>query len=275
MHLNPAIAVEPSAATLPPLGPALQTFAREQLQQAQAHLAREGEARHAGIHQARKCLRRARATLALGRRVLGDRARRLDEELGRLCRGLSRLRDGQALLEVLARLDATAPPELRASLPDVETAARRRRDRLLEEALVRDPEFLARRRRLQALGQRLDRLDWRALDETAVAAAVARSLRRADKAERRARRHPERDTDWHVYRRRLRRLRQQDSLLAEVRPELRPAAIELEEKATVLGEAQDDALLLNQCGRGSPFAPAARVQLRRVARERLQHVRCG
>ena len=255
------------------LGHRLLAFARDQLEQAGAHLARNGEARHAGVHQARKCLRRTRAVLALGRKQLGPRARGLDEDLGRLCRGLSHLRDAQALVEALTRLEANAPEALRAQLPDLIAAARNRRDRILVSALARDPEFAARRSRLHRLRDRLSALTWSGLDDPAVVAAVARSERRAERAGRRAGKHPDSDAHWHDYRRRLRRLRQQDTLLAELQPGLRPHADNLEERATALGEAQDDALLLRHCGKRSPFPAHERARLRRLARERLRQAR--
>jgi CHAD domain-containing protein len=251
------------------LGLELGAFAREQLLQAEQFLDREGDTRHGGIHQARKCIRRVRAVLALGRRALDHRAKRLDEDLGRLCRGLSRLRDAQALLEALSRLESNAPSTVIAVLPDAVSLARQRRDRMLDSELARDPRFAARRLRLLAFRQRLQRLNWQDLDETAVTRALRRSERRAEKAGRESFRHPDRDEDWHVYRRRLRHLRQQDSLLATVRPSLRPAIQGLEERATLLGEAQDDALLIRNCRRHSPFPAAPRALLRQLARDRL------
>ena len=69
------------------------TVLLDQLAGAMAQLAREGEARHDGIHQARKSLRRARAALALARRALGDEGRRIDAALTAACRGMGALRD--------------------------------------------------------------------------------------------------------------------------------------------------------------------------------------
>jgi CHAD domain len=254
-------------------GSRLMAYASEQLQQAQNHLAREGEARHSGIHEARKCIRRTRATLALGIRVFDQRGKRLADDLGRLCRGLSSLRDAQALIEALQRLGSSAPSAVRAILPRAEMAARKRRDQMLERALKRDPEFSSRRRRLLAAQERLLRLEWQAVSEEDVSKAVTRSKRRADKARQQSKQHPDDDKAWHVFRRRLRRLRQQDSLLAELQPNLRGVTKGTEHQARALGESQDDVLLLGQCGRRSPFPPDQRKLLRNIARERLQKTR--
>jgi hypothetical protein len=255
------------------LGPRLMAHASEQLLQARTHLARKGESRHSGIHEARKCIRGARATLALGAHAFDRRAKRIDDALGRLCRGLSPLRDAQALIEVLQRFGDSAPPAVRAILPRAQMAARKRRDWMLERALKRDPQFNSRRQRLLAAQQRLLRLEWQAVSDKDVSKAVTRSKQRADKARRRVERNPDDDNAWHVFRRRLRRLRQQDSLLAELQPDLRSGMKGLQHQARALGESQDDALLLGHCGRRSPFPPDQRKMLRTIARERLQRTR--
>jgi CHAD domain-containing protein len=255
-----------------PLGAGLVSFATAQLQQARTELARRGEAGHEGIHQARRCIRRARAALALGARALGAPAQALDADLGRLCRGLSRLRDAQALIETLHRL-AVRSDAIRALLPAAERLARRRRDDMLERVLAHDPAFRSRRQRLQAAQQRLTRLDWRAVDEAEVAHAIARSRRRVEKAAKRSKRHPDDDDAWHTYRRRLRRLRQQESLLADLVPGWRRSKRRFRDLADALGESQDDALVLRHCGPRSPFPPDLRRHLREVARERLRRAR--
>lgn len=262
----------------PAIGSRLMAFASGQLLQTQTLLAQEGEARHSGIHEARKCIRRTRAALALGARVFDGREERLDDELGRLCRGLSPLRDAQALIEALQRLDDSAPPAVRDILPLAGMAVRKRRDVMLQHALQRDPQFDARRQRLSAAQARLLRLPWQSVSDEDIAKAVMRSKRRAHKARRRVERHPDDDEAWHVFRRRLRRLRQQDTLLAELGPDLRPGgAKHHEHQAQTLGESQDDALLLRHCGGRSPFPADQRKLLRDIARERLQRTRstCG
>ena len=267
--------VKPLAADPPP-GRSLREFALAQLDVAAGQLAREGTARHAGIHQARKSLRRVRATLALARDALGEPGRRLDRELARLCRGLSSLRDAQALVEALQRLAPTAPPALQAQLPQAVELAVARREERLARALDRDPGFARRRARLEASSSRLAGLPWDRVRKGDVAHAVGRSLRRLSRARKRVLRQPGQDERWHVLRRRLRRLRQQESLLQAVDLALRPAdGVPAEEMATALGEAQDDVLLLRHCGPRSPFPPVLRRALRLVACERLDHARAA
>lgn len=261
------------ASDAPPVGEALRAFALDELANASRQLAREGSERHAGIHQARKSLRRVRAAMALARRALGEPGRHLDEDIASLCRGLSSLRDGQALVEALKRLAPAAPPDLQSGLPQALELAKARREALLQRALARDPDLARRRRRIEAFARRLARLPWDEVREKRVARAVERSERRLAKARRRVFRQPGHDERWHVLRRRLRRLRQQDHLLMTLAPALRPVAGVPLDEATMLGEAQDDALLLRHCASRSPFPPPMRRLLRDLAHERLARVR--
>jgi hypothetical protein len=258
---------------LPAIGIRLQAQACEQLRLAESHLARQGADRHEGVHQARKSLRLTRAVLALGSARLGAQADRIDTELGRICRGLSWLRDRHALIEAIQRLQEDADAELRATLREALSLALKSRDRALDRALARDPEFMSRRRRLLAMIARLSDLPWQDVGKEDVGKAIRRSRKRLEKARRRARRHPERNECWHVYRRRLRRLRQQHSLLAEIQPGAHRPMHGLADQARVLGESQDDILILRFCGRGSPFPPTLRAVLRGLARTRVSMVR--
>jgi CHAD domain-containing protein len=263
----------PSEAPLPPLGLRLREFALAELASAHHHLGREGASRHDGVHQARKAIRRARAALALGRKPLGRDARRLDTQLAVLCRGLSPLRDAQALIEGLQRLASTASAPLQTALPELLSLAGERRAERLARALAADPGLERRRARLQAMSQRLAALDWPAVKRGKAAAALSRSEARVARSRKRIHREPGNDEHWHALRRRLRRLRQQDHLLAQIEPSLRPNVAVTLEEATILGEAQDDALLLRHCGTRSPFPPDLRKLLRKEARARLRRVR--
>lgn len=256
-----------------PVGQALLVYAQAQLQKAQNQLARRGNARHAGIHEARKCIRRAKAALAIGRSVFGARGKRLNAELGRICRGLSPLRDAQALIEVLQRLRASAAGPLQDIMPMAESVARQRRDPMLAKALAGDPQFKRRRQRLQRLSEKLQGLDWDAVGEKDVAAAIKRSRRQLQKAGKEVAQRPLDDEAWHVCRRRLRRLRQQTNLLSGMGLGNGVLDSAFKAQTDALGAAQDDALLIRQCGSGSPFKPEHRRLLRRSARQRLFNAR--
>ena len=255
------------------IGPRLSLFIQTQLRTAQQQLARKGLSRHKGIHEARKCIRRAKAALAIGYPVFGDRGVRLNAGLGRICRGLSPLRDAQALTEVLQRLHAGATDDLQKILPAAESAARQRRDRSLEAALACDPQFKRRCQRLQRLSENLRRLDWDRVGEDRVLEAIKRSERRLEKAGKRVSNSAEDNEAWHDYRRRLRRLKQQDTLLTGLDMETGLLNREFRTQADALGNAQDDVLLIRRCGKDSPFRAEHRRLLRRTARQRLYNAR--
>ncbi len=207
----------PAVPRAPAPGAALCAYALAELDRSLAQLARAGLARHAGIHQGRKSIRRVRAALALAGGRLGARAERLDRRLRRLCRSLSDLRDAHAALDTLARartmLPAVERRVLRTELRTVRAALKARRDALLAERLARDPELERLRDRLVACRTRLESLPWERVEEAHLSRALERSTRRIRRAARVARTSGDIE-DLHRWRRRLRRLRQQLNALA-------------------------------------------------------------
>lgn len=245
-------------------GVLLQAEAEHDLERAARQLARAGEERHQGIHQARKSIRRVRALLALGGEAFSDLppVRRLDASLRSLCRGLSPLRDADALRDALLHLsrDAVIGPIECERLCAFVAVLRARR---LAAALARDPDFARRRERLQQAQARLALLPWARIEEADVEAALGDSRRRLRKALRRAK--PGMDAEaWHTLRRRLRRLRQQETALAKVRPETSRPTPGIAELAERMGKAQDHALLLAHCRRSGVFPARDRATLRRL-----------
>jgi CHAD domain-containing protein len=241
----------------------LRGLAIGQIRRAARQLGRPDEARHDGVHQARKAIRRARAALALGGHAFNGepRVRRLDAGLRQLCRGLSALRDADALNDALLHLadEAVIGPlegdRLRAPVL-------RRRAKRLADALRRDPDLARRRERLLIAAEAMLALPWTRVTRADLEAAHAESLRRLHRAAKQARGSTDPE-DWHTLRRRVRRLRQQESLLADLLPEGWSPTPGLAELAERMGLAQDHALLLAQCRRAGMFAAADRALLRR------------
>lgn len=257
----------------PTPGTRLRDYATTELTRAIACLAWRGSRLHTGVHQARKSLRRTRATLALGAATLGPGAVLIDRELRRLNRRLSKLRDTQALVGTLDHLlrknvDAEAAAILRRSR---RVAAHARAERA-RATMTTDPHLRDRRALLAVLQAALSALPWQAVAETEARDALRVSAAAADEAAARAQRSG-RDEDWHRWRRRARRLSQQlralgDSIAAP--PEIEEHAKRL---AVLLGEAQDYALLREHCGKRSVFAPADRAMLRALSERGTAHVR--
>ena len=103
----------------------LKAYALNQLQRAIACLSWRGSRAHAGVHQARKSMRRARACLALGESALGAGANMIDRELSKICGSLSSLRDAQARVESLDRLLANNLNDVEFGIRPCLTAAKR------------------------------------------------------------------------------------------------------------------------------------------------------
>jgi CHAD domain-containing protein len=255
----------------PPIGPALLAYARAELEHADVCLGWRASRRHEGVHQARKSLRRARATLALADDAFGRSGEWIDLELQRINRSLSELRDGQALVEALDRLAKHFDADGHAALiARARRAAERRR-----ADVARAPEFSGDgaqepRRVLAVLRPALSALPWATLTPALVELALAHSMTAAEAAEVRAIGRG-REPDWHRWRRRERRVSQQCRALKSV-----PLDREHEHhraSAERLGEAQDFSLLIRHCGRDSPFTRDDRRTLRELAGQRLQQLR--
>lgn len=259
--------------TAEPFSVRLLGYARQQLLTAEQQLARKGQARHQGIHVARKCIRHARAALAIGRTVVGKRYVFINAELGRFCRGLSPLRDAQALIEELKRLHVGASESLLNILLAAESVAIERRDQMLAKALTNDPQFMHRRQRLQHLAEKLQHMDWDQVDQNSVVQAIYRSEHRLKKASKRLNKMQDDNQAWHEYRRRFRRLRQQAGILAGLGVDIGLPDRHTKAESDALGEVQDIAMLIRQCGSRSPFTVAIRRPLRNIARQRLCNAR--
>lgn len=173
------------------------------------------------------------------------------------------------MLSRLGEKEMQAP----ASSVDAEKLALENRDGVLAKALDRGADLSARRQRLRRAAARLVQMKRQAVTLVTVQHAFSRSEQRMKKAARRARSCHLNDEVWHRLRRRLRRLRQQNNMLAEIQPQLANSVDAWKEQASALGESQDDALLLARCGIRSPFPAELRNQLRAVAKRRLEQTR--
>ena len=250
----------------------LSAYAGAELDRAIEHLGWRSGRVHEGVHQARKSLRRTRAVLALGAPVLGPGADLLDREIRRVNRGLSQMRDAQALVETLDRVSArNKAPEVAPVLRRARRTAAQARAESARRELADDPGLAHKRMLLGTLRAALPALPWDSLTETRVRDALDAGLARVDAADAQAR-ATGRDTDWHRWRRRVRRLSQQHRALGD-RIDLGVAKKRVKSLAIELGEAQDYALLRDHCGRRSIFSELDRRVLRALADEGTRRMR--
>jgi CHAD domain-containing protein len=251
----------------------LRAYACGELDRAITHLGWRGGRVHEGVHQARKSLRRTRAVLALGAAVLGPGRELIDREVRGVNRRLSRMRDTQALVETLDRLIAKrkAPEALPVLRRARRTAASARAESARRE-LASDPALTQKRALLATLRAALPALPWDSLTETRVRDALADGIVCIDIAGARAR-ATGRDTDWHRWRRRVRRLSQQHRALGTLIDDIGPARRRVKTLAELLGEGQDYALLHDHCGKRSIFADPDRQILAALADLGAQRMR--
>ena len=270
------LASQANEARPPAPGEALCDYAVAELDSAMVGLGWRGGRVHAGVHQARKALRRVRATLALGGAAVGPGAALVDREVRKANRGLSALRDVQALVETLDRLIAAQLPlDILQLLRRARRNAAARRAIQARAALADDPQLASRRDLLVALRGAMLVLPWQRVDLPQVQSALEYSIGRIVRAQARAQGSHD-DEDWHRWRRRERRLSQQRRALKAggIAP-----AVDLPKAdkriATRLGAAQDLGLLREHCGRDSPFAKPDRVRLKRYADSELARQRAA
>jgi hypothetical protein len=182
------------------------------------------------------------------------------------------MRDVQALVETLDRLIARhRSPGTHALLKKARRAASAHRARTTRRERLLDADFSEKRAALRRIALALPALPWTAIREQdvrmALQASVAGALVAGDEALDNGK-----DTDWHRWRRRMRRLSQQHRVLRR-RNGQSPAEIRDKALAVLLGEAQDYCLLSDHCGKHSPFSVFNRQALRALAEKGLQRKR--
>jgi CHAD domain len=195
------------------IGICLHAYVLQQFDLAGRSLGRSRERLHTGVHDARKAIRRIRATLDLGRARLWPAAGQVFDELRELCRHLSQVRDAHAVIETLDRLRKSAADagqrellkRIRKNLSKKHASAVSRllrQDRGLRKLLVR----------IRGLREATDALDWSPIDADDIRHALQRSDRRAGRTGQGSTRKQQ-VAMRHRWRRRLRRLRHQMVIL--------------------------------------------------------------
>jgi CHAD domain-containing protein len=190
--------------TAPSIPKALALFASRECSGIARALANTRD-RHAGIHAARKALRRLKSLLRLGGDVFGESLVEIEARIGKLATGLSPLRDAHVAVTLAHHL---AGPRPSADWAEAITTLEHRRDGRLVEALHKDPRFLKRRHAVRELGDLIERLPWRAVKRSVVEDTLDAQQHRVDRAEKRVRKAST-PANLHRWRRRARRLRMQ------------------------------------------------------------------
>ena len=253
-------------------GPALLHYVQEELDAATDALDAFGGALHAGVHRARKAMRRTRATLALAGSTLGPGARLVDRAMRKTNRSLSMLRDAQALVDTLDRLRGKQQdhPAIHRTLEQARESANDRRNALAQDRACLD-QVREARAVLTTLRAAMSGLPWQALTNDTLDAGLAHTTCRIVKCTARVA-DTGSETDWHAWRRRLRRLSQQYRARAAAGL---PGELSAFDKslADKMGHLQDLQVLLDYCGDDSPFDARDRDVLKAFAEEQLHKQR--
>lgn len=250
----------PDASSAAALAATLQAYALDQLAAMDAQLRRRGRHLHTGVHEARKAARRFRAVVALAESAAAAGTDEAATAIRRVGKRLSRLRDAHVASECAAAF--RAPASSGDLVRQLRRRLRQQRDALAAEVLQRDPELRRKRRQIRKARQALQAASWHEMSTRQLLQALQRSGERLRRAETDA--HDSRSLALrHRWRRRVRRLRMQLQILAEiaqdkawprgVRAAARwvlaeaadtlPGAAELHALGDVLGQQQDRALL--------------------------------
>jgi CHAD domain-containing protein len=213
-----------------------------QLGRALRNLSSKPAPRDVAVHEARKQIKRARASLRLLRDAIGESAyRRANQRLRDAARPLSRVRDPKALLDVAEKLCAgTKKSSRRAELASLEQALRSERRRLRQQ-LLEPGRLQSVRRTLQTV--RTDSRRWPAPTEDSLCCAVERIYRKSRKAFARAE-TDQRDETLHESRKQTKYLSKALTVIApNDRGRIAKRAKRAEAIADALGEDRDLALL--------------------------------
>lgn len=214
---------------------------------AQTHVAmdalNQAQDRHRAVHEARKAIRRIRSGLALVGQTLGAHLTPIDNELKRLAKGLSRLRDAHVIVAAAKQLGKMDQTQMWA---DISRLLEVRRDRLLAAALKKDAGFQKRQDRLEKVAAKIAELPWQDVTKRDVQDAIDRSTRQAGRAKA-SFESTSTSANLHRWRRRVRRLRLQYETIKELESEgsfahakhQKPATHSLGKLADSLGRQQD------------------------------------
>jgi CHAD domain-containing protein len=189
----------------------------EQLQAASEHLHSGAEPLDESVHEARKALKRSRALLRLVRPAIGGAYRVFNAELRDVGRGLSQLRDTQALADTLDSLKRSSLRNPANRLLE-ETHGRllKRKQQIVQDFTKRE-ESARMAKALDQIKTRIASVPSDQATNVTVVTAIAQTVRRGRKAFARAQQSGCAE-DFHEWRKRTKDLRYQMDFLEHLWP---------------------------------------------------------
>ena len=256
----------------PEPGDSLKAYALAQIQHTILCLGWRGCRAHAGVHQARKSMRRVRACLALGESAIGAGANMIDREIAMICESLSCLRDSKARVETLDRLlTKNVETETRHCLQAAKRIAMNARASAMRNEQANDPDFLTRRERLRVLEAAMPALPWKQISTSGLSRAVHHSMYASNEAAEIALSRGK-AKDWHRLRRRRRRLAQQHTALEHCNILLPSIVVPDHKLGSLLGEAQDISVLREFFEKHSGLSNENKMLLKVFLKQEFKHL---
>jgi hypothetical protein len=253
-----------------PVGLRLQRYVGQELANASTGLAARGRGMRAGVHHARKSIRRARAALRLGWQVPPADVALALSELQLLNESLSDLRDTHVLVGVVDRLLLRADKEERGALKQARKALAARRRELEQDAGVHT-RLVDIAAQLAFHRNGIDGLRWNDVATVAIDATLEHTEAQIARARSKAVADGEAEA-WHRWRRRLRRLSQQHRACSDIGIELDDDLF-AKSLAEQLGVLQDLNLLAAHGGRGLDLAKLLGTDVKHAVKQAAKRER--
>jgi CHAD domain-containing protein len=230
------------------LAEALSRILKEQIAIAANELSSQRQPVDSAIHEARKCVKRARSALRLIRPAIPDRFREENLRLQQVGRKLSEFRDAQALIETLAELEqketnsSRAKPGARQEFKNALDRLKRRK-KSFESAPHAGTQIRAAVRALRESLESIGSLPFDQLDFSVLAGSFKTTLKRGRQAYSRAYSQPV-AANFHEFRKRAKDMRYQLAVLTELWPEVFSGYVKSAKKLEqLLGEDHNLAVL--------------------------------
>jgi CHAD domain-containing protein len=217
----------------------------EQLTRAVQVLSRPGDSLEGAVHEARRCLKRARSVLRLVKFAIPNTYRRENGRLRDVGRSLSELRDSHALIQTLDDLEGHRKTRRANAFRDAHTFLESRAE---EIAKAMDAGGMQNSiAQLKTALTHIEKLSFAKVNAPGIANSLYRSVKRGRKAFAAA----QADTDpekFHDLRKRAKDLRYQVSLFAELRPDLEQYSSRAKDLEQILGDDHNLAVLTDILG---------------------------
>jgi CYTH domain-containing protein/CHAD domain-containing protein len=245
----------------------------EQFDVAITELSENQESIDHGIHEARKCLKKARTLLRLARPILGRNYQALNVQMRDVGRKLSELRDMQVLSDTIDQLkEKDLPSIVKSALERMRGMILKRKEELFQQSEERN-ELTNVLEKLYEIRAHIATWPLELATQETLRSAFEETVRRGQIAFETAFKN-EQDDDFHDWRKRTKDLRYQLEFLHKMWPDvLSGYAASAKQLEQTLGEDHDLAVLRSMISRKTPRERKDAALLTVVIREERKALR--